>query len=99
MGSDTKTKDLLYPESGKKQMRSEKGPTFIEVLIATIIFSVTALTLMTALQTATKARALAQTRATAESLASATLETVQSEPYVAAPSGGVASYSIVSIRS
>lgn len=76
-------------------MRTEKGFTFIEVLVALVVLSVTVLAFMAGLQTATEARALAQTWTTAESLASSMIESVKADPYVAASSGSVASYSVI----
>jgi prepilin-type N-terminal cleavage/methylation domain-containing protein len=80
-------------------MRCEKGFTLVEVLIALVIFSITVVAFTFALQTTTHARALVQIRTTAMSLASSAIETVKAEPYVTAPSGGVATYSVASAPS
>jgi prepilin-type N-terminal cleavage/methylation domain-containing protein len=62
-------------------MKSEKGFTLIEVIIAVALLGVIAIAILSALSTASLAVFTADDRATAESLARSEMEYVKKQPY------------------
>jgi Tfp pilus assembly protein PilV len=69
--------------SGK--MRSEKGATLMEVMVATFVMAIVFVTFSGAIYTAAKAVSIADERVTAESLARSEMEYVRSQQYSEAP--------------
>jgi Tfp pilus assembly protein PilV len=67
------------------KMRSEKGATLMEVMIAAFLLAIVFVTFSGALYTASKAVSIADERVTAESLARTEMEYVRSQLYSEAP--------------
>jgi prepilin-type N-terminal cleavage/methylation domain-containing protein len=66
-------------------MKSEKGFSLIEVMLAIALMGVVAVAFLSALATGSKAIFIADERATAESLARTEMEYVRNQEYSAAP--------------
>ncbi|MDD5082055.1 MAG: type II secretion system protein [Dehalococcoidales bacterium] len=67
-------------------MRSEKGFSLIEVVIAMALVGIIAVAFFTALSTASKTVVIADEQTTAESLARRQMEYIKNQPYTAATS-------------
>lgn len=78
---------------------NSEGMTLIEVIIALAILGLVAVTFLVGVSTALKATSLADELATAQSLTQSQMESVKSQEYETAPSGGVATYDKISLSS
>jgi len=74
--------------------QSEKGVTFIEVLIALLVLSIFSGAFLMGLATSSRAVIMADEKTTAESLARCQLESIKIQQYVPAADGDVAVYDL-----
>jgi prepilin-type N-terminal cleavage/methylation domain-containing protein len=74
-----------------KIIKSEKGFTLIEILIAMVILSLVGVVLLLSLQTVTRVRVQVATRTTAEGLATSQMETIKAAVFIKSE-GGIAVY-------
>jgi prepilin-type N-terminal cleavage/methylation domain-containing protein len=77
-------------------MKSEKGFSLIEVMLAIALLGIVSVAFLGAMGTASKAIFIADERATAESLARSQMEYVKNQAYSVAPSGGQVTYQKIS---
>jgi type II secretory pathway pseudopilin PulG len=78
-----------------RRLKDEKGVGLVEVLVAVVILSVTAVAFLYGISTVLKANLTADIQSKALSLAESQLESARGETYLVAPIGGEARYSII----